>query len=1147
VCHARAELRYASSRRSHQKSPASSQKDAFSPEAHEYEAEAIASAVHPRPEFTITSLFLSYARGDDEAFALRLWEDLTRAGFDVWFDRRSMPARQLTFLQEIRDAIAARDRLVLIVGPGAATSDYVIQEWQFAYRVANKCVNPVVRLDGVDAQGRRVDGYSLIPADLKGLHAEDFRDDSAYAGHLQNLIRQLSENVPPAGPLMGVPELPPHYREQPERLDALRDILLRDLRLPVVVTGAAARLGLSGMGGIGKSVLANAVVRHPEVRRAFRDGVFWISVGQKPRVTELQRWVARQLGDESVISDEQSGTEKLRGLLAGRSALLVLDDVWQRRHAEAFPVAGPLGRILLTTRDESLVTAMAARDTHFQVELPSVVEAEEMLAAATDVDRSTLPAEARAVITECGRLPLALGLVGAMVAGGTPWRDVLDALHEHDLEFLSRDHPAEEHHRNAWKAMDVSLRVLAAADRDRFAELAVFDLGRGIPESAAETLWAHTAGLTPRAARKLLAAFARRSLLQVARGLDERLVTQHDLLHNFAEGMAEKRFGALAALHRMLLDAYRKKCPGGWATGPDDGYFFQSLARHLRGAEDVEVLRALLFDYAWLQARLRATNVSALLGDFADLTDRSAPVVWGVLRLSAHLLAQDPAQLPSQLVGRLRGIEDSEIELLLSEAIASERAPWLCPLTRSLTASGGPLLVTIAAHEFGVNLFVVAQSILSTGSDSTIRSWDPETGAELWTLQETHGTAPDIVFSPDGRYALSAWPVSLRLWDLQRKESFELYRHWRMLWPSAVTFTPDSRCVVVAADFADEYCNRKEIRLWDLETREQKLPLRGHSQSVECLALTADGRLVSGANDDTARVWDLSTGATLFAVRHESSVNDVAVSLDQRWLLTASLDRTIGMWNLDTGTLVRVLRHRHPVETLTLCPDGRRFVSTTREETTLWDLESGTAIRAMESSGQVIWRHPNRSVGVAVSPCSRFLVTPGPGGAVHVQDLESGAVQRLRSHTGHVRGAVFTRNGERLVTGSEDGSLKVWDMTRLESQTAVSGHEEWVRGIAVTPDGREAISAGRDGAVRIWSLDDGREVATLAGHTAAAEAIAISAGGAWAVSAVCSSWMPEMARRSPASILRRSRSRTSGRPSFRDRRSSLRQTSDDGW
>ena len=94
----------------------------------------------------MTTIFLSYGRGDDEPFVWRLYEGLTARGFDVWFDRVSMPSRRLTFHQEIRDAVAARDRLVLVVGPHAAASDYVRQEWKFAWFEADKVVTPILRL-----------------------------------------------------------------------------------------------------------------------------------------------------------------------------------------------------------------------------------------------------------------------------------------------------------------------------------------------------------------------------------------------------------------------------------------------------------------------------------------------------------------------------------------------------------------------------------------------------------------------------------------------------------------------------------------------------------------------------------------------------------------------------------------------------------------------------------------------------------------------------------------------------------------------------------------------------------------------------------------------------------------------------------------
>jgi hypothetical protein len=128
-------------------------------------------------------------------------------------------------------------------------------------------------LGGVDGAGQPIDGYDLIPEDLRLMHAEDFRRDEEYPTHLENLARQLRQPMPVVGKLVAVPELPPHYLAQSDRIKQLRDILLVDLHKPVVVTGAAGRVGLHGMGGIGKSVLASALAHCPEVRRAFPDGV----------------------------------------------------------------------------------------------------------------------------------------------------------------------------------------------------------------------------------------------------------------------------------------------------------------------------------------------------------------------------------------------------------------------------------------------------------------------------------------------------------------------------------------------------------------------------------------------------------------------------------------------------------------------------------------------------------------------------------------------------------------------------------------------------------------------------------------------------------------------------------------------------------
>src|ERR1035441_4008941 len=281
---------------------------------------------------TPTRVFLSYARGDDESFVRRLYADLTTNGFTVWFDRVSLPSRQLTFHQEIKDAILKEtDRLICIGGPKAALSDYVRAEWQFALECDHVVTTPILRLGD----------YDHVPGELSLLHCEDFRDDAKYPDALARLIASLRQPNPKLGALFAVPSLPPNFLGRPDLMRRVRDALLVDLQKPQVITGADARVGMQGMGGIGKSVLAAALARNRQVRQAYPDGIVWISCGQKLNDDDLlkrQRDLARHLGGDENFSSLEQGKGVLRQALAAKAVLLVLDDVWRAADAQAFDV-----------------------------------------------------------------------------------------------------------------------------------------------------------------------------------------------------------------------------------------------------------------------------------------------------------------------------------------------------------------------------------------------------------------------------------------------------------------------------------------------------------------------------------------------------------------------------------------------------------------------------------------------------------------------------------------------------------------------------------------------------------------------------------------------------------------------------------------
>src|SRR5271167_4073884 len=138
------------------------------------------------------SLFISYARKDDERFARRLHRDLSDCGFYVWWDRKAMESRGRTFLQEIRDAISSVERVILVVGPKAAKSKYVQAEWGWALENC-KVVVPVLRLGDDSAVPRPVSDqdYRLIARELANFHAIDFRHPRSYREALQELVRIL--------------------------------------------------------------------------------------------------------------------------------------------------------------------------------------------------------------------------------------------------------------------------------------------------------------------------------------------------------------------------------------------------------------------------------------------------------------------------------------------------------------------------------------------------------------------------------------------------------------------------------------------------------------------------------------------------------------------------------------------------------------------------------------------------------------------------------------------------------------------------------------------------------------------------------------------------------------------------------------------
>ncbi len=491
------------------------------------------------PDLPLT-LFISYARADDEPFVRRLYDALKAHGFNVWYDRVSMPNHGRGFTQEIAHAIEQADRLILVCGPAADASEYVRKECEHAL-IHCKPISPVVRLG--DFPPPILEQLSANPLD-----AIDMRDDAAYEGKFAYLLRQVRGQPLPLAPLTNIPLIERWYlaRSAPKRqvIQALSGLGYEN---------TIAISAINGLGGVGKSVLAAMVARDCETRRIFPDGIARIEVGKqsKPEPTQIQARLGELVGlrSEEFTSNLEANRQKLSIALRGKRMLIILDNVWHREVVDALRCGADGVKLIVTTRLVNLANALGHS---VRVDLLSPQEGGELI-----MRRAALSEDQRPVCEDISRalngLTLAVSIAAAKIKNDalTPAeylarlksaQNPLEHLTLADPDDPSADPNDPEQHFAA--ALNLSYADLNEAMQRRFRLLGVFAAEGSFDAAAVAAVWEEPVE-TAQSKLNLLVNFALAARDEGGR------YSQHSLLRAYARSLARDadELDAAAARH----------------------------------------------------------------------------------------------------------------------------------------------------------------------------------------------------------------------------------------------------------------------------------------------------------------------------------------------------------------------------------------------------------------------------------------------------------------------------------------------------------------------------------------------------------------------------------------------------------------------
>ena len=301
---------------------------------------------------------------------------------------------------------------------------------------------------------------------------------------------------------------------------------------------------------------------------------------------------------------------------------------------------------------------------------------------------------------------------------------------------------------------------------------------------------------------------------------------------------------------------------------------------------------------------------------------------------------------------------------------------------------------------------------------------------------------------------------------------------------NAMTYSQSTNQLAIAA--------ANNIHIHDADTHKELMVLAGHTDSVQAVAFSLNGKLiVSGSSDKTVRLWEAETGKLRRARdEHTAPVNIVAFSAkgDKFWsassknnMLRSWYSRDGGRWSSSTSssdieksiTAVAFSQYgkifAKAVELTMAVKDKFQFAVFLSEIDPYKDFEP------------ILTKHTQKIVALTISPASEFIATGSSDWTIEVwkitdtEPLRAGTdfgdpLWILRGHAGTVTSVAFSLSGKMLASGSVDQRVRLWDLTTGQHLHTFSNHTSKISAVAFVRDDMLA-SGSSDGTVFIWDLN----------------------------------------------------------------------------
>ncbi len=431
------------------------------------------------------------------------------------------------------------------------------------------------------------------------------------------------------------------------------------------------------------------------------------------------------------------------------------------------------------------------------------------------------------------------------------------------------------------------------------------------------------------------------------------------------------------------------------------------------------------------------------------------------------------------------------------------------------TETGCPLKI-LEGHSSRVNSASFSPNgkfIVSASNDKTIRIWEVGTGKMLKVLDGCDACVYFASFNVDGTRIVSessktssqTWrlfhhnapqisPLSMNtticIWDIGTGKKIKLLKEHpnpMRLNPEIYTekklkilkerlthdifsegFSPDDKLIVsISAD-------RRTIRIEDAESGSILKILEGHNSRVNSASFSPNGKLIVSAHEDkTIRIWKIVPEAELIALKNYGEPIKTAVfSPSGTNIIYRSDNDTIRFVNTRTShDIIGYHKENGMITSAIVSVNGTHVLSKHSDNTLcVLDFSTGQVLKVCHGCKKTVhsavFLPDGRLIGASIIGLCTILIW----------DLETGQnLNMLQGHRSTINTAAFSPDGGRIVTASEDDTIRIWDVETGEELIQIEC-DDFIKNVLFTPDGKRVVSFSTFRAVLVWDAETGENL-----------------------------------------------------------------------